>query len=130
MKKSLKEQDIDLLVRKIKIKLNESETKEGIFDPIKDAYTGLKGVWRGEGYDYFKYLSSLQSQIKTLKRLDEPNKKIFLNLNNLKQKIQSSKMSQQKKDNIENAINLAIQHFDAYQNLLDSIENLIKQKIS
>jgi len=130
MRKSLKEENIDLLVQKIKSSLHESESNEGIFDPIKDAYTGLKGVWRGEGYDYFKYLSSLRSQIKTLQKLDEPNKKIFGNLNNLKQKIQSSKMPQQKKDNIENAINLAIQHFDTYQNLINSIENLITQKIS
>jgi hypothetical protein len=124
-----KEKIIDELVKKVKIKINE-ETNEGVFDSVKDSYQGLKGVWRGEGYDYFKYLSSLRRQIQTLKKLDKPNVKIFNNLKNLKQQITNSKMPDDKKNKINRTIDLSFQYFKSYQDALDSVELLISQKIN
>ena len=124
-----KEKIIDELVKKVKIKINE-ETNEGVFDSVKDSYQGLKGVWRGEGYDYFKYLSSLRRQIQTLKKLDKPNAKIFNNLKNLKQQITNSKMPDDKKNKINRTIDLSFQYFKSYQDALDSVELLISQKIN
>ena len=46
----LTESDLEKIVQKV---IEEQETQEG----LGDIYQGLKGVWRGEGYDYFKYLS-------------------------------------------------------------------------
>ena len=124
-----KEKIIDELVKKVKIKINE-ETNEGVFDSVRDSYQGLKGVGRGEGYDYFKYLSSLRRQIQTLKKLDKPNAKIFDNLKNLKQQITNSKMPDDKKNKINRTIDLAFQYFKSYQDALDSVELLISQKLN
>jgi hypothetical protein len=124
-----KKKIIDDLVKKVKTRINE-ETNEGVFDSMKDSLTGLKGVWRGEGYDYFKYLSSLRRQIQTLKKLDKPNTKIFDNLKKLKQQISGSKMPDDKKNKINGTIDLAFQYFKSYQDALDSVEILITQKIN
>ena len=44
----LTEADLENIVRKV---IEEQETQEGVFDPLVNAAQGLKGVWRGEGYD-------------------------------------------------------------------------------
>lgn len=123
-----KEQVIENLIKKIKHQMNE-ETNEGVFDPITNRIAGLKGVWRGEGYDYFKYLSSLRSQIRTLRKLDKPNEKIFQNLSNLKSEISTTKMPTDKKNKINKAIDAATGYFKSYQDALNAIETIITQKI-
>lgn len=123
-----KEKAINDLVKKIRYQINE-ETNEGIFDPIKNRVAGLRGVWRGEGYDYFKYLSSLRSQIRTLRKLDKPNEKIFQNLSTLKLDIAKTKMPTDKKDKINKTIDLATSYFKSYQDALNAIETIITQKI-
>jgi mRNA-degrading endonuclease RelE of RelBE toxin-antitoxin system len=123
----LTETDINRLVKKV---LREQEQNEGIFDPIKDAYAGLKGVWRGDGYDYFKYLSSLSGYMKELKRLDKPNHNIIAKFPDLKNKITSSKMDSAKKQRIINAIDMAETHFNKYSQAIDVIESAISKKIN
>jgi hypothetical protein len=80
----LTESDLENIVRKV---IEEQETQEGVFDPLVNAAQGLKGVWRGEGYDYFKYLSSLRGLTRKLKKLDAPNVKIMTQLTDLKNKV-------------------------------------------
>jgi len=123
----LTETDINRLVKKV---LKEQEQNEGIFDPIKDAYSGLKGAWRGDGYDYYKYLSSLRGSIRELKRLDKPNHKIMGTLDDLVNKMSSSKMDDAKKNNIISAVNAAKTNFENYSRILDDIERLISKKIN
>jgi uncharacterized protein YukE len=123
----LTETDINRLVKKVLI---EQEQNEGILDPIKNAYSGLKGAWRGDGYDYYKYLSSLRGSIRELKRLDKPNHKIMGTLNDLVNKMSTSKMDNTKKDNIISAVNAAQSNFENYTRILDDIERLISKKIN
>ena len=101
----LTESDLNRLVQRV---IEEQEMEEGIFDPIVNTYQGLKGVWRGYGYDYFKYLSSLRQLTRKLKKLDEPNAKIMTQLKDLKNKVQGSKMPPDKKQNLETSIDGAI----------------------
>jgi len=122
----LTESEIQRIVNKI---INEAEQNEGPIDYAKNIYTGLRGVWRGEGYDYFKYLNTLHTQLKTLQKLDRPNQKVILELSNLKSKIPASKMNQQKKQRIINNINQAINQFTAYQNTINRIESIVKQEL-
>jgi hypothetical protein len=82
----LTERDITYFVKKV---LKEQAQNEG----IKDVYSGLKGVWRGDGYDYYKYLNSLRGSIRDLKRLDKPNHKIMGTLDDLVNKMSLSKDS-------------------------------------
>ena len=103
---------------------------EGVFDSIGNVMQGLKGVWRGEGYDYFKQVSALKNVAKRLKKLDEPNRDIMMELSGLKTEISASKMPQNKKQNLVNAIDQAISHFQTYSNYIDAIERATTQKLS
>lgn len=122
----LTESDLNRLVQRV---IEEQEMEEGILDPVVNTYQGLKGVWRGYGYDYFKYLSSLRQLTRKLKKLDEPNTKIMTQLKDLKTKVQSSKMPPERKKDLETAIDGAISHFSSYSNLINTIEQLATQKL-
>ena len=111
-------------------KLHQRKLEEGVFDSIGNVMQGLKGVWRGEGYDYFKQVSTLKNVAKRLKKLDEPNRGIMMELSGLKTKISASKMPQNKKQNLVNAIDQAISHFQTYSNYIDAIERATTQKLS
>lgn len=106
--------------------LDKEETTEGISDVV----SGLKGVWRGEGYDYFNYLNRLKRNMSSLERLDKPNHKIMNELSTLKTKISASKMPQDKKDNLTRAIDGAISHFNSYVSLIQQISTMANQKLS
>jgi len=106
-----------------------SEPKEGILDPVKNVYQGLKGVWRGEGYSYFKHLSELGNIVKQLKNLDKPNQSIMTKLDLLKNEILSSKMPQDKKDRLKTHIEQAISHFRTYETYVNAIDRAVGQKI-
>ena len=108
------------------LKIKKEEPTEGVSDMV----SGLKGVWRGEGYDYFKYLSNLKRQMSSLQKLDKPNHKIMTELGSLKNKITSSKMPPQKRDNLIRTIDAAIGHFNSYTNLVQQIEGLASQKLN
>ena len=123
----LTEADLENIVRKV---IEEQETQEGVFDPLVNAAQGLKGVWRGEGYDYFKYLSSLRGLTRKLKKLDAPNVKIMTQLTDLKNKVTVSKMPAAKKQNLIDTIDKAIAHFNAYSGLINTIEQLASQKLT
>lgn len=108
------------------LKIKKEETTEGLEDMIQ----GLKGVWRGEGYDYFRYLNKLKSNMVNLQKLDKPNHKIMKELVSLKGKISSSKMPQDKKNNLVRSIDAAIAHFNSYVSLVQQIASLAGQKLS
>ena len=124
MKKNSKitESDINRLVEKI---LVEQKIEEG----LGDVFQGLKGAWRGEGYDYFKYLNQLKSLTKRLKKLDEPNTKIMIELESLKNKISNSKMPDNKKNNLISHIDAAKNHFSQYSSYIDAIINAAEVKL-
>ena len=108
------------------LKVKKEETTEGLSDMV----SGLKGVWRGEGYDYFKYLNKLKSSMSNLQRLDKPNHKIMNELTGLKNKISQSKMPTDKKNNLTSAIDSAIGHFNSYVSLIKQIDTIASQKLS
>ena len=123
----LTERDLNRLVQRV---IEEQEMEEGIFDPLVNAAQGLKGVWRGEGYDYFKYLSSLRGLTRKLKKLDVPNAKIMTQLTDLKNKVSVSKMPPDKRQNLIDTIDKAIGHFNAYSNLINTIEQLATHRLA
>jgi len=109
--------------------LEEQEIEEGIFDGISDIYHGLVGIHRGEGYHFFKHLSTLRNMAKELKRLDLPNKKIMDKLLSLKDKISISKMDPSKKAQLIFEINAAMKHFDEYSSHIDNLEIMASQRL-
>ena len=119
----LTEQDLNRLVKKI---IHEQEVEEGIFDGVKDLYRGVKGVKRGYGMDYFQNMSKLENLIKKLKNLDVPNEKVMLELKQLRTKVVSLNMPQQRKDALVNLIDNSLYHFRKYSDINEQILNQIK----
>lgn len=117
----LTESDIKRLVNKV---IEEKEIEEGIFDPIKDVYHGVRGLVRGQGYSYSKYTSSLQNLVKDLQRLDKPNHKIMTELTNLRKKVDGSRIPTDRKNELLRNIDGAINNFNTYANFIKRIDEL------
>lgn len=124
MKKIVKltEKDMTKLVQRV---IEEQEMEEGFLDPVKNVYQGLKGAWRGEGYEYYKYMSALNNIIKDLKRADIPNHKLMDDLLKLKGKVIASKMNTAKRDQLERYIDEAEKYFNLYQTSIDGIQAVL-----
>jgi len=125
MKKIIKltESDLVKIVNKV---ILEQKVDEGIFDGIKNAYRGLKGMKRGFGTDYFQNMSRLENLIKKLKNLDVPNEKVMNELEKLKTKVSSLGMPQARKDTLITLIDNSLYHFKKYSNVNDQILTQIK----
>jgi hypothetical protein len=123
-----------------KIYLTESELRGVINNTISEAFFtggtnplswvgnmfgGLKGVYRGEGYEYGKSLTSLGRFLRKLKKLDKPNTEIIRYLDILSQKIDKSKMPQNKKTALKDLIDSVKKEFNEYQAELDDVINKI-----
>ena len=125
MKKIIKltESDLVKIVNKV---ISEQKVDEGIFDGIKNAYRGLKGMKRGFGTDYFQNMSRLENLIKKLKNLDVPNEKVMNELEKLKTKVSGLGMPQPRKDVLIALIDNSLYHFKKYSNVNDQILTQIK----
>jgi hypothetical protein len=119
----LTESDLNRLVKKV---ISEQEVDEGIFDGVRDLYRGVKGVKRGYGMDYFQNMSKLENLIKKLQNLDVPNEKVMLELKQLRTKVASLNMPQQRKDALVNLIDNSLYHFRKYSDINGRILNQIK----
>jgi hypothetical protein len=117
------ETDLNRLVKKV---ISEQEVEEGIFDGVKDLYRGVKGVKRGYGMDYFQNMSKLENLVRKLKNLDVPNEKVMLELKQLRTKVSTLNMPQQRKDAIVNLIDNSLYHFRKYSDINEQILNQIK----
>jgi hypothetical protein len=114
----LSESDITRIVNKV---IKEQETTEGPLDSIGDIYRGVKGVKRGYGMDYFQNMSKLDRLVRKLKKLDEPNVKVMTELADLKSKVSTLNMPQQRKQAIMNLIDNSVYHFNTYNRINDQI---------
>jgi len=114
----LTESDITRIVNKV---IKEQETTEGPLDSLGDIYRGVKGVKRGYGMDYFQNMSKLDRLVKKLKKLDEPNVKVMTELTDLKTKVSTLNMPQQRKQAIMNLIDNSVYHFNTYNRINDQI---------
>jgi hypothetical protein len=125
MKKIIKltESDLVKIVNKV---ISEQKVDEGIFDGIKNAYRGLKGMKRGFGTDYFQNMSRLENLIRKLKNLDVPNEKVMNELEKLKTKVSGLGMPQPRKDALIALIDNSLYHFKKYSNVNDQILTQIK----
>lgn len=114
----LTESDLNMLVKKV---LEENEINEGPIDSLKDLYRGAKGIKRGYGMDYFQNMSRLDRLVRKLKKLDQPNLSVMTELANLKSKVSSLNMPQQRKQALISLIENSIFHFNKYNQINDQI---------
>lgn len=115
-------------------KIVEKVIEEDIKDDLKklkfgNLAKGVKGMYRGKGYEYYSYQNELLRMVKDLKKLDLPNKKQFQKLLGLKNKIASSGMELQKKQELNAMINDAETAFVDYQDKLNDIETKVLAEI-
>lgn len=112
---------------------SENELDEGILDRIKQPFQklkyGIKGIRGGYGYDYMSYLVELRNILKDLKKIDRPNEKIMVKLESLKNKVQSSSMRPDLKQDMEVAIVNASRHFRVYQLYIEKLFDTANQTL-
>jgi len=130
----LTESELEELIKNITEDIsNQEDVDEGLLDSIKQPfqkmYYGVKGLRGGFGYDYMAYLVELRNMLKELKKLDEPNEKIFLKLNKLKVKVQSTSMRPELQRQIVTAINKAMNNFRSYANIIDALTVAVNKKL-
>lgn len=124
MKKIVKlnEEQLTSLIKKV---VSEQDNiDEGIFDPISDFTTGVKGLKRGYGYDYFTHINKLNRIINRLKKLDSPNEKVINELNSLRGRVSSLNIPKDRKDELIKNIGQTLQTWKWYA---DSKETIMKQ---
>ena len=109
--------------------LSEKEIEEGILDPLKNRYQGLKGVFRGYGYDYFKMGSELRNIARQLRKLDQPNEKLMVKLRAMMIKAQASNMRPELKKNLVDAIQGAVTNFEDYKDYLNKLDVAISARL-
>jgi len=86
---------------------------------------GLRGMYRGEGYEYGKSLVSLGRFLRKLKKLDKPNTEIIRYLGILSQKIDKGQIPQDKKNALKDLIDSVKTKFNEYQAEIDYVINQI-----
>ena len=114
-------QESNILLEKRLINKKE-EVDEGLFSGIRDAYHGLKGVWKGYGYDFSKHASSLRGLVRRLRKLDEPNVGVMTELSELRAKVDSSTMPPERKKELLDNIDGALNNFNTYSTYIANIE--------
>lgn len=122
-------QESNRILEKRLINENE-EVDEGLFSGIRDAYHGLKGVWRGYGYDFSKHASSLRGLVRRLRKLDEPNAGVMTELSELRAKVDASPMPPERKKELLDNIDGAISNFNNYSSYIVNIENITNNILS
>jgi hypothetical protein len=114
----MKDSEIKKIVRRvISEEVNEGSTWEGV-----------KGFFRGKGYYYTKYLTELEYILEEMEKEIVSNAKIERKLEKLKNKVESSSIEKDKKDNIKimfNRTQQVIQYADRLiQNELYNLKRL------
>jgi hypothetical protein len=109
--------------------MNSGEVDEALFDSLRNTYQGVRGFFKGQGFNYFKHISELKNYIKDLKRLDAPNHKIMVRLTILENKIMSSNMEDSKKTELSDKLKEVVKHFNDYSTGINGIESMLQQKL-
>jgi hypothetical protein len=128
MKKTIKltESDLEKIIKQV-ISENEMGSDEGILDPISNITKGIKGVFRGEGYYYYNYINQLGSIVNSLKKGSTPTH--VDRLLRLKDSINNSKITQDKKDRLIQAIDKIVTNLKAHFDYLYQVDRAVSAKI-
>jgi hypothetical protein len=106
--------------------IHEQEVGENIFG---DAYQGLKGVWRGHGYDFYKYTNQVGNVSNSIERHVKRVDKMVNKLVNLENKINLSKMPNNYKNELKNEINTMVSEYEKFLLSLNNLQDWSKQTL-
>jgi hypothetical protein len=106
--------------------IHEQEVGENIFG---DTYQGLKGVWRGYGYDFYKYTNQVGNVSNSIERHVKRVDKMVNKLVNLENKINLSKMPNNYKNELKNEINTMVSEYEKFLLSLNNLQDWSKQTL-
>jgi len=118
----LSEKQFEQLVNKITEDVNEN-----IFS---DAYYGLKGVWRGYGYNFYKYTNQVDNIARTMLRKTAGLDAQANNLVEINRTVGQLNIPQQSKDELRNEVNNLLTSFQQYQQSLQNLRAWSQRTIS
>ena len=93
---------------------------------VGDLISGIRGMYRGEGFKYGEHSTALSRFLNRLKKLDVPNEEVMRHLDMLLTRIRNSSMTQERKAALERMITNVKTKFEEYQDELDTTINNIK----
>lgn len=122
MKRNLTEQDINRIIKKV-VKEDYSETNEG----LKDTWSGVKGFFRGQGYNYTKNLSKLSGILNDISYSDDYLNKIKSKCEKIVDDSMRAKIPDEKSDHILQIVNDIITTINSYDEKMDIISDDIRK---
>lgn len=108
------------------VRLHEEEVDENVFG---DMYQGLRGVWRGYGYDFYKYTNQVDNISKSVERHTRKVDKMIDKLVDLERKINLSKMPPQYKSELKQEINAMVQEYEKFLLSLNNLQDWSKKTL-
>lgn len=108
------------------VRLHEEEVDENVFG---DVYQGLRGVWRGYGYDFYKYTNQVDNISKSVERHTRKVDKMIDKLVDLERKINLSKMPPQYKSELKQEINAMVQEYEKFLLSLNNLQDWSKKTL-
>lgn len=108
------------------VRLHEEEVDENVFG---DMYQGLRGVWRGYGYDFYKYTNQVDNISKSVERHTRKVDKMINKLVDLERKINLSKMPPQYKSELKQEINAMVQEYEKFLLSLNNLQDWSKKTL-
>jgi hypothetical protein len=136
MKKIVKltESDLKRIVERVK---SESEIDEGfIGDLVGDVgrlrfgniRQGIKGLWKGEGYNYYRQLNILKRAVSKSRRYEMAYADVMRDLKYAQVDISESDIPDDKKNELLGHLGRAISSYDSYKSSISSLGSIVDQK--
>lgn len=94
-----------------------------------DTYQGLKGVFRGYGYDFYKYTNQVDNISKSVERHTKKVDNMVNKLVDLERKINVSKMPSQYKSELKQEINTMVQEYEKFLLSLNNLQDWSKRTL-
>lgn len=96
---------------------------------LKNISKGIKGFWRGEGYEYFSYLNSVLTILKSVEDNLQFLNKLENEINNLDNKIRKSKLSRNKKVSVRSFFTNIIEKYKELNSTVKASKKRLEEKI-
>lgn len=138
MKKIIKltESDIRRIVERVN---NESDLGEGFVGDLAsdigrlrfgNIAKGVKGLWKGEGYNYYRQLNILSRAVKKSKRYEMAYSDVMKDLKYAQVDISESDIPEDKKNELLGHLSRAISSYDSYKSSIASLGSIVDRKFS
>lgn len=134
--RNLKENDLDRLARLISEEKMEEKELDEIFTGTKaeDLYQGVRGLFKGEGFGYFKYLSKIKNRSAKVVTEIEDIEKFMEELKELKPKVEKLSIAPEKKMRLVKLLDYVINKwepfFPSYSTAIKEINRLTSEKLT